>query len=279
MNRIDGIALAVERRALLKDLVHRSGVKPVLASVLVGSDPASLLYVKRKTEAAAEVGIVVRHQSLPATATQEEVLARIKELNATRSIHSILVQLPLPPHLDQDAVIAAMDPTKDVDGFHPTNLHRLEQRKELWLPVLVEAALALIATTPLALKGARVTVIGKSDVFLAPFLSVFPRYGATVTMLHAPDAAQTKQADIVITALGEPKCITADHVRDGAVVIDIGITKTASGVVGDVDNEALTGNTGWFTPVPGGVGPVTVVILLEHVARAAGITLHSTSHA
>lgn len=279
MNRIDGIALAARRRAALKTLIQTNSVTPVLASVLVGDDPASLLYVKKKAEAAAEIGITVHHHSLPAATSQKDVLMCIKDLNATPSIHGILVQLPLPAHLDTDAVIAAMDPAKDVDGFHPENLKRLASGNERWLPVLVEATLALIAETPRALSGARAVVIGKNDVFLAPFAAVFPRFGATITMLHAPDAAQTNQADIIITALGVPGSITAGHVRDGAVVIDIGITKTEGGVAGDVDENALTATAGWLTPVPGGVGPVTIAVLLEHVARAADLAVHPHPHA
>lgn len=279
MNRIDGTALAAQRRSALATVIKESGTKPVLASVLVGDDPASALYVKKKTEAATEVGVDVRHHTLPVTAMTEDVLALLTTLNADTAVHGILVQLPLPKHLDTTAIIAAMNPAKDVDGFHSENLSALAAGNERWLPVLVEATLALIAATPVRLQGAHVVVIGKSNVFLSPFATILPRFGAKVATLETPDAIRTRVADILVTALGVPKSIGAEHVRDGAVVIDIGIAATDRGVVGDLDSDALAGNTGWYTPVPGGVGPMTVAILLEHVARAAGLTLHSPTHA
>lgn len=273
MQILNGNALAAKLRKRVKQTIATGTVQPHLATVLVGTNPASQLYLKLKERACSEVGIRFSRKDFSEVAEEQEVIAYIRELNADSTIHGILVQIPLPAHMNPDPVIAALDPAKDVDGFHPANLTALENGKPLLYPVLVQAVLALIAESTTELSGKNIVFLSKSDVFTRPFQSLFARLGATCTVQEAINAEQTQLADILITALGRPHVVTGAMIKQGAVIIDIGITPTPEGIRGDVDQQSVRDHAGWITPVPGGVGPVTVAVLLENVTRAAGIAI------
>lgn len=273
MERIDGKAIAQRIRARVRDSIAASGVTPLLAAVLVGENSASELYLKLKAKACAEVGIAFERMDFPARTPPEEIIAAVETLNEREDVHGILLQMPLPESLDPDPIVAAMDPTKDVDGFHPLHLEAIEEGQDVMLPVLVKAALALIAETGTGLAGKRAVMLAKSDVFSRPFRCVFGRLGATLTVMEQPNPDLTRNADILVSALGRPYVINADAVGDGAVVIDIGITPVDGKVYGDVDPAGMGQKRGWLTPVPGGVGPVTVAMLMENTALAAGVSI------
>lgn len=273
MKLIDGTVLAKTIRASVKEAVAASGTAPALATILVGNDPSSQIYLKLKERACSEVGIRFERRDFSDTTTKQELIAYVGELNARTDIHGILVQLPLPSTLNPDPVIAAMDPKKDVDGFHPANLSAIDAGRARTIPVLVKTVLALVEQTGQKVSGKHVVILSKSDVFTRPFRYVLAERGASVMHSETVQTELTQSADILITALGKPHCITGDMIKDCAIIIDIGITPTDRGVVGDVDEKSVAGKDAWLTPVPGGVGPVTVAMLLENVALAAGITV------
>ncbi len=273
MKFINGTALAKTIRVSVKEAVLASGKHPALATILVGDNPSSQIYLRLKERACNEVGIRFERRDFPDTATETELLAHIRRLNTRPDIHGILVQLPFPDGLNPDPVIAAMDPKKDVDGFHPVNLAAIDAGCARTLPVLVKTVLALLEQTQVPIAGTTILLLSKSDVFTRPFRNVLTKLGATVIHAESPDMQQMLKADILITALGRPHSITGEMVKDGATIIDIGITPTEYGVQGDVDEKSVAGKAAWLTPVPGGVGPVTVAMLLENVALAAGLAL------
>ncbi|MBU3664951.1 MAG: bifunctional methylenetetrahydrofolate dehydrogenase/methenyltetrahydrofolate cyclohydrolase FolD [Chthoniobacterales bacterium] len=281
---IDGKAVAarrLEQTAAEIDKLKKQGITPGLAVVLVGQDPASVAYVRSKDKTCRELGMHSRKIELPASATQEEVLAVVHELNADPAIHGILVQSPPPPQIDERAVVRAIDPAKDVDGFHPVNVAALTAGEEdALVPCTPLGCLELLKDYDIPLAGAHVVVVGRSMIVGKPMALLLLRKGvdATVTIAHSRTRdlpAVTKSADIVIAAIGRPNFLGAHHVRDGAVVIDVGINRVEDAasprgyrLVGDVDFAAVAPKCRAITPVPGGVGPMTIAMLMRNTVQA-----------
>jgi len=284
---IDGNQVAASMREEMKAQIDQrrqeSRPLPGLAVVLVGDDPASVSYVRGKRKMASEVGIHSVEHRFPADFTQAQLLQVIAGLNQDPAIHGILVQLPLPPHLDENAVINALHPDKDVDGLHPVNLGRLLRQEEGFLPCTPHGVQQLLLRSQIQVAGKHVVVVGRSALVGRPLANILlqKREGAnaTVTVCHTgtPDLGYfTRQADILVVAAGRPRAITADMVRDGATVIDVGVTRVEDAsrkqgyrLVGDVDFAAVAEKAGAITPVPGGVGPMTITMLLHNTLWAA----------
>ena len=282
---LDGKGMAAELRAeiagAVADMKASTGRAPGLAVVLVGDDPASRSYVTAKGKACAAAGIRSREIALPATAAREEILAAVRALNADDEIDGILVQLPLPDASIEREVIEAIDPAKDVDGFHPANVGRLVLGLPSFVPCTPSGVLEILRRAGVPLAGASVVVIGRSQIVGRPLSILLSQKGvdATVTLCHTrtKDLARfTREADIVVAAAGRPRTVTADMVRPGAVVIDVGVNRVpdpskASGhrLAGDVDFEAVASKAAAITPVPGGVGPMTIAMLLRNTVEAA----------
>jgi methylenetetrahydrofolate dehydrogenase (NADP+)/methenyltetrahydrofolate cyclohydrolase len=259
----------------VRALVQR-GVTPGLAVVLVGEDPASQVYVRNKDRAAAEAGFAVRTLALPAQIGQAELVERVRALNADPSVHGILVQLPLPEHVDRDAVVQAIDPHKDVDGLHSENVAALCMGRPGLVPCTPAGVIELLTRSGVALEGARACVIGRSLLVGKPLAFLLLERNATVTVCHSrtrelPRVA--READLLVAAIGHERVVRADWVRPGATVVDVGINRITEGgqtrLVGDVDFEAVLAVAGAITPVPGGVGPMTIAMLLANTALAA----------
>lgn len=285
--RIDGKAVAekvlAETKARVGELARR-GVKPGLAVVLVGDDPASRAYVRSKDRKAAELGLHSVKHELPAETAQGELLALIAELNADPAIHGILVQSPPPPHINEAEVVLAIDPRKDVDGFHPVNVAKLAMEDESgFVPCTPLGCIRLLLEAGIETAGKRAVVVGRSMIVGKPMALLLMRRGpggdATVTVAHSRTkdlAAVTQAADIVVAAIGRPHFLGAEHIREGAVVIDVGINRVADAsvpagyrLVGDVDYEAVAPKCAAITPVPGGVGPMTIAMLMSNCVLAA----------
>ena len=281
---IDGKSIAAAVRAELAAKaasLRARGIVPGLAVVLVGDNPASVSYVTAKEKACAETGIASFPHHLPAGTTQTELLALVARLNADPAVHGILVQLPLPRGLDEDAVLLAIDPAKDVDGFHPENAGRLLLGQPTFLPCTPHGILVLLERSGVAVAGRHVVVVGRSNIVGKPVANLLLQRGAdaTVTVCHShtPDlGAFTRQADILIVATGHPGTVTADMVKEGAVVIDVGVNRVPDAsrkrgyrLVGDVDFVAVLPKVSLITPVPGGVGPMTITMLLANTLQAA----------
>lgn len=276
---IDGKAIAAEVRAELAERVRSlrdRGVTPGLAAVLVGDDPASKIYVGSKQKACEEVGMHSVRVELPAEASQEEVLAAVERLNQDPSISGIIVQLPLPEHLDETSVQRAVAPEKDVDCLGPVNVGLLARGEALLLPATPAGVVELLVRSGIPVEGAEITIVGRSDLVGMPLAIMLAqrsdRANATVTLCHTRTrdvAAHTRRADIVVAAAGQPRTVTADMVRPGAAVIDVGISRTPDGIVGDVAFDEVAAVAGAITPVPGGVGPMTVAMLLVNTVTAA----------
>jgi methylenetetrahydrofolate dehydrogenase (NADP+)/methenyltetrahydrofolate cyclohydrolase len=267
---MDGKALAERIRGEIADEVRELG-EIGLATVLVGDDPASDIYVRLKHKAAAEVGINARDIRLASQTTEEELLEQVEQLNADDSIDGLLVQLPLPDHIDEPRVIRAIEPVKDVDGLHPFNFGHLA----LGQPTLVGATpvgvMALLEEYDVPLEGARAVVVGRSNIVGKPVSLLLLHANATVTICHSRTRnlpAVTREANVLVVAVGKAGTIGPDGVREGATVIDVGMNRGDEGVVGDVDS-AVAEVAGLMTPVPGGVGPMTIAILLRNAVRAA----------
>lgn len=274
--RIDGKAIAAAIRQELKQEVATlaaQGIIPGLAVILVGSDPASCTYVRNKQRACAEVGIYSEQVSLPEETTEEELLAAVRRLNARPDIHGILCQLPLPRHLDDKAVIAAIDPAKDVDAFHAENVGRVMLGEQRFVPCTPAGVMELLHRSGIPVAGRDCVVIGRSNIVGKPMAMLLLQENATVTVCHsrtADLAAHCRRADILIAAVGRPGFVTADMVKPGATVIDVGINRDANGrLCGDVDFAAVEPIAGAITPVPGGVGPMTIAMLLRNTVAAA----------
>jgi len=273
---LDGKTLAAAMRADLKQrvaaLVQR-GVRPGLAVILAGDDPASRVYVRNKTLAAEQAGVASSLIELPGAVTEAQLMARISALNADSAVHSILVQLPLPKHIDGARVLEAIDPAKDVDGFHEANLGALVAGRPGVVPCTPAGVMRLIEHARVPLAGRRAVVIGRSNIVGKPLALLLLQKDATVTICHSKSgnlADLTKHADILVGAVGRAKLVTADMVKPGACVIDVGINRLPDGkLAGDVDFESVKKVAGWITPVPGGVGPMTVAMLLENCVNAA----------
>jgi methylenetetrahydrofolate dehydrogenase (NADP+)/methenyltetrahydrofolate cyclohydrolase len=274
---IDGTKIAQDIRRSVREetlaFAEKTGLVPGLAVVLAGDDPASKVYVGRKAKACAEAGFLSREYKLSADVGEEELLALIRELNNDRQIHGILVQLPLPKHIATDKIIAAIDPNKDVDGFHPANVGRLVTGSPLFVPCTPRGIMELIARTGISLSGKDAVVIGRSNIVGKPMALLLLAQNATVTMCHSKTKdlpAVASRADVLIAAIGKPRMITADMVKEGAVVIDVGVNRLENGkLAGDVAFDEVAPKTSAITPVPGGVGPMTIAMLMKNTLDAA----------
>ena len=278
---LDGKLMSDELRVRIAERVaalKEKGVHPGLAVILVGEDPASQIYVRNKEKGCEQVGMHSIAIRLSAETTQSELEGHIRALNADASIHGILVQLPLPRHLDEAAALAVIAPEKDVDGFHVQNAGKLLNGLEGVVACTPKGALEMIRRTGVDLSGKEAVVVGRSNIVGKPMAMLLLQQNCTVTMCHsrtADLAAHTRRADVLVAAVGKAKFITADMVKPGAIVIDVGINRNAEGkVVGDVDFDAVKEVAGWITPVPGGVGRMTITMLLENTVEAAERTIN-----
>ena len=284
---IDGKAIAAEVReevaAEVKALGER-GVTPGLATVLVGDDPASKVYVTSKHKACAKAGIKSWDHVLPASTPQNELLDLLAELNDNDEVHGILVQLPLPEHIDEQLVLDAVLPHKDADGFHPYNLGKLLAGEPLVAPATPAGIQEMLLRSNVETSGADVVIVGRSNIVGKPLAALLMQKGpganATVTVCHTGTkdlAEHTKKADILVAAIGRPNAITSQMVGRGATVIDVGVNRTEEGLTGDVDFEAVSEVAAAITPVPGGVGPMTIAMLLRNVAALARRSLERSA--
>lgn len=283
---LDGKALAEQLRTQVAgqvtDFVAKSQVTPCLAAVLVGDDPASQIYVRNKQKACEKAGITSRLHRLPATTTQDELLALVQQLNTDPAVHGILVQLPLPKGISETRILDAVHPLKDVDAFHPENVGRIVQNRPRFLPCTPAGIQQLLLHYKVAVAGSHVVVVGRSDIVGKPMGILLVQRGqggdATVTICHSrtrnlPEV--TRLADILIVAIGRAKFVTADMVKPGAVVVDVGMNRTEEGLFGDVDFDAVRQVASQITPVPGGVGPLTIAMLLHNTLEAARLQSQS----
>jgi len=283
---IDGAKVAADMRAELKEHVaelKKKGIVPGLGVILVGQDPASKSYVTAKERACAEIGIYSDDNRLPAQTSQNDLITLIKKMNADPKINGILVQLPLPKHLNEAQVLMTISPDKDVDGFHPTNVGRMVVGEKAFLPCTPHGVIQLLIRSGVTIDGSHVVIVGRSNIVGKPLANMLiqksPTGNATVTICHTRTknlAGFTKQADIVIAAAGRPNTITADMIKPGAVVIDVGVNrvddetkKSGYRLVGDVDFENVKEKASLITPVPGGVGPMTITMLLYNTVESA----------
>ena len=269
---IDGKAVAARVRARVAEDVASLPAPPGLATILVGDDPASAVYVRMKREDSAQVGIESFHHEPGGDVPQAELEELIRSLNADERVHGILLQLPLPGHLDQDELISLIDPAKDVDGLTPANAGLLVQGREGLVPCTPAGVMELLAEAGAELEGARAVVLGRSILVGKPVAQLLLAANATVTHCHSRTrdlAAVCREADVLIAAVGSPRLVTADMVSEGAVVIDVGTNRVGSELVGDVDFDAVRKVAGAITPVPGGVGPMTRAMLLSNTVQAA----------
>lgn len=283
---IDGKAVSQRIRgevaAEVAQFSTTTGVVPHLAAVLVGDDPASAVYIRNKQRGCEEAGIQSTLHRLPATTTQEELLALVRKLNDDNTVHGILVQLPLPKQIREQAVLDAVSPLKDVDAFHPENVGRLVQGRPRFLPCTPHGIQQLLLETKLPVDGAHVVVLGRSEIVGKPMALMLvqkaPAANATVTICHSrtrdlPEITRT--ADILIAAIGTPKFVTARMVKPGAIVIDVGINRVEGKLVGDVDFETVKEIAAHITPVPGGVGPMTIAMLMKNTLAAARLSVET----
>ncbi|MCD4762687.1 MAG: bifunctional methylenetetrahydrofolate dehydrogenase/methenyltetrahydrofolate cyclohydrolase FolD [Desulfobacterales bacterium] len=287
---ISGTEIAKEIRVELKqeiaELKEKHGLTPGLATVLVGDDPASKVYVGQKEKSCNNLGIYSKMINLPGDIAEEDLLKLIDELNNDSSIHGILVQLPLPKHINEASVLYAIDPNKDVDGFHPVNVGKMVIGEKCFLPCTPHGVLELLSRSGVKTEGAEVVIVGRSNIVGKPVLNLMlqkrPSGNATVTLCHTRTkdlSFHTKRADILIVATGHPKTVTGDMVKEGVVVIDVGVNrigKTPEGkaiLVGDVEFDSVKEKAAAITPVPGGVGPMTIVMLMKNTVEAARNTL------
>lgn len=281
---LDGKAIAQQIRAETTEKVaaftRQTDIVPKLAAVLVGEDPASQVYVRNKERACKKAGIASEAYRIPDSTTQTELLELISKLNADKSVNGILVQLPLPKQIDEQALLDAVDARKDVDAFHPENVGRMSQGRPRFLPCTPHGVQQLLHRYDIPTSGKHVVVVGRSEIVGKPIASMLAQKdsgmgpdaaNATVTICHSRTkdlGAVTKSADILIAAIGKPKFISAGMIKPGAVVVDVGINRTEEGLVGDVDFDGAIGVASYVTPVPGGVGPLTIAMLLENTFAA-----------
>jgi methylenetetrahydrofolate dehydrogenase (NADP+)/methenyltetrahydrofolate cyclohydrolase len=273
---IDGTALSRQLREQLRQratALSASGRQPGLAVVLVGDNPASRIYVRNKAKACADVGVYSETHEMPADASQAAVLDQIRKLNGDPRIHGILVQLPLPAHIDEGSVLEAIAVEKDADGFHLENVGRLVVGEPRQVPCTPAGCMAMLDHIGAEVSGKEAVVVGRSNIVGKPMALLLLQRSATVTICTSKTrdlAAHTRRADVLVVATGKPRLITGDMVKDGAIVIDVGINRLPDGtLVGDVDFESVKTRAGWITPVPGGVGPMTITMLLANTIRAA----------
>ena len=273
---LDGVAVArsVRERVAegVRELVAGGGPQPGLATVLVGADPASQIYVRRKNEQTAEAGMQSFHHELAATTPQAELDALIDSLNADPAVHGILVQSPLPDGLDEARAFARIDPAKDVDGFHPESVGQLVLNRPGLRSCTPAGVIELLDHYEIGLEGKETVVVGRSNIVGKPVALLALHRNATVTIVHSRTRdlpSVTRRAEVLIVAIGRPRFVTADMVSPGAVVIDVGINRTDDGMVGDVDFGPVSEIAGAITPVPGGIGPMTIAMLLSNTLQAA----------
>jgi methylenetetrahydrofolate dehydrogenase (NADP+)/methenyltetrahydrofolate cyclohydrolase len=267
---MEGRSFAERIRAQVAEEVQELG-EVGLATVQVGEEEASTIYLRLKHKAAAEVEIASVDRKLPHSISEDEVLAIVAELNSDDAIDGILVQLPLPDHIDEARVIAAVDPVKDVDGFHPFNAGQLYLGRPTHVPATPLGVMALLAEYRIPLDGARAVVVGRSTIVGKPVAHLLLQANSTVSICHSHTddlARYTLDADVLVVAAGVPEIVSADMVKSGAAVVDVGINRTDAGLVGDVDPDAAS-RAAFLTPVPGGVGPMTIAMLLQNTVRAA----------
>ena len=275
---LDGKKIAAEIRASVKGetlLLKERGIVPGLAVVLVGDNPASKVYVGQKEKGCLEAGFASFLHRLPGGTSQKDLLDLISKLNADPLVHGILVQLPLPDQIDEEKVIAAIKPEKDVDGFSPVNMGRLVAGMSAIEPCTPKGIMRLLEASGIELAGKEAVVIGRSNIVGKPVALMLLAKSATVTVCHSRTRdldAHTKRADILVAAVGRPRFVTADMVKDGVVVIDVGINRLEEGLAGDVDFEGVSEKASWITPVPGGVGPMTIAMLLENTLEQAKLS-------
>ncbi|MBB5692063.1 methylenetetrahydrofolate dehydrogenase (NADP+)/methenyltetrahydrofolate cyclohydrolase [Roseomonas pecuniae] len=270
---LDGKAVGARLRAGLGERVAGLSFRPGLRVVRVGDDPASVVYVRSKDRAAKEAGFDSETILLPEDVPESELLATVRRLNADPAVDGILVQLPLPKHIDPQKVLEAVDPAKDVDGFHPVNAGRLAAGLPGLVPCTPKGVMHLLAEAGVKLSGARAVVLGRSAIVGRPMAALLLAADATVTMLHSRSrdiAEECRRAEVLVAAVGRAGIVRGDWIAPGAVVVDVGINRTAEGkLTGDVEFEAARERAGWITPVPGGVGPMTIACLLENTLEAA----------
>ncbi|WP_028883679.1 bifunctional methylenetetrahydrofolate dehydrogenase/methenyltetrahydrofolate cyclohydrolase FolD [Taylorella asinigenitalis] len=280
---IDGKALSAQIKEGLSDRINTlksKGITPSLTVILVGDDPASAVYVKNKHQTFINLGLVSEVERLPTETSQEELIKQIEKLNKDDTVHGILIQLPLPPHLNSQIAISSIDPSKDVDGFHIENAGALLTGNPKFIPCTPYGVMRMLKSKDINIRGAEAVVVGASNIVGKPMALLLQLAGATVTICNSKTrdlAAQTKRADILVAAAGKPHLINGEMIKDGAVVIDVGIHRKEDGkLCGDVDFESASKKASFITPVPGGVGPMTIVMLLvntvEAAERKAGIT-------
>lgn len=274
---IDGKAISQAVRAEIaedtKHFTERTGITPGLAVVIVGTDPASQVYVRNKRRACAEVGFYSEGYELPEDTTQDELEALVDKLNADDRIHGILVQLPLPRHLDAEKILLRIDPKKDVDAFHPYNVGRIMIGNYSFLPCTPAGIMELLARSGVTVEGKECVVVGRSNIVGKPMAMLLLQANGTVTVCHSRTkdlSSVTRRADILVAAIGKADFFTADMVKPGAVVIDVGMNRRADGkLTGDVDFASVEPVASAITPVPGGVGPMTITMLMKNTLRAA----------
>ena len=267
---MEGTPLAARIREEVADEVRELG-RLGLVTFQVGEDPASTIYLRLKHEAAAEAGISSDDRKLPEQVTEDELVALIEELNADDDVDGILVQLPLPAHLDEERVIRAIEPVKDVDGLHPFNAGELYLGRPRLVPATPLGIMALLAEHRIPLEGAEAVVVGRSDIVGKPIAHLLLQANATITICHSRTsdlARYTLEADVLVVAVGSAEVVTPDMVKQGSAVVDVGINRTEGGIVGDVAPDARD-VAGFITPVPGGVGPMTIAMLLHNAVKAA----------
>lgn len=276
MQLLDGKKLSTKIKENLKneisEFVSKTGTTPGLAVLLVGNDPASHTYVAMKAKACKDVGLYSIVHEMPDTVKEEDILSTIKMINENPKVHGLLVQLPLPKHVDATKVLEAVDPAKDVDGFHPFNLGRLVAGLDTFAPCTPLGVMELLAEYDIDVKGKDCVVVGASNIVGKPMASLLLNAGSTVDICHiyTKDLKEhTKNADMIFVGVGKPDLITADMVKEGAVVVDIGINKVGDKLVGDVSFEEVSKKCTYITPVPGGVGPMTIAMLLSNTLKAA----------
>lgn len=278
---IDGNKIAQDIRQAIREealvFMEKTCIVPGLAVVLVGEDPASKVYVGRKAKACEEVGFLSREYKLSADTSEAKLLSLINDLNQDQFIHGILVQLPLPKHMATDKIIAAIDPHKDVDGFHPYNVGGLVTGSPLFIPCTPRGIMEIIARTGITLSGKDAVVVGRSNIVGKPMALLLLAQNATVTMCHSKTKdlpTVTSRADVLIAAVGKARMITADMVKEGAVVIDVGVNRLDNGkLAGDVAFDEVAAKASYITPVPGGVGPMTIAMLMKNTLDAARMTI------
>jgi methylenetetrahydrofolate dehydrogenase (NADP+)/methenyltetrahydrofolate cyclohydrolase len=273
---LDGkqIAISIENEIIkeTKDLIEKHGVTPGLAVILVGSDPGSQVYVNIKKKTSSRLSFHFEEHLFPDTAKEEEIIELIQRLNEDDKIHGILVQLPLPKHLDENRILSAISPEKDVDGLHPLNMGKLLLRQEGFIPNTPAGILEMLKRSNIDVKGKDVVIVNRSKIVGRPLMVLLINNDATVTVCHTKTKdikSHTSRADILVAAVGKPNFVTADMVKEGAIVIDVGINRVEGKLCGDVDFENVRKKASYITPVPGGVGPLTAIMLMRNVLLAA----------